>query len=193
MTRYGYGTFAPRTMMGELEDILSLINEAKGTKYTKEDIYGVPVKTLKDVEADSNWHNIFDLAQDSLASFTKGATFLKNYQSTPDELGFKDLMSQKDFRVAVRGLDTDSKFRKALLPIFDASEMLSKSEREFAKAALALDGRLSRGEAFGKGKAFFNEGVFDSYPMLTLVDEIRYSSSKQRNVFFDYITLIDRS
>lgn len=173
--------------------MLKLINYVKGTSYTKADVFGVPVKTLKLVKDDSKWNNIFELAHECLSHFADGVAYMKNISKTPDELGFKNLMEDDAFRKDVRGLNTDSVFRQALEPIFEAEESHTDDFLRFSKLALHFDGNLCRDQVFTEGKKFFREGAFNSYPMLTLVDTLRYSSVKQKTVLFDYITLIDRS
>lgn len=188
----GYGNFMPRTYEDQMQGLLTLINEVKGTSYTKADIYGVPVKTLKMVEGDSKWTNIFDLAHECLSHFADGVAYHKNFSKTPDELGFKDLMDEGTFRSDIRSLATDSVFRQVLEPVFDAEESHTDAFLRFSKLAQHYDAVLHRDRVFKEGKRFFKEGAFDSYPMLTLVDDLQYSSPKQRTVLFDYITLIDR-
>lgn len=189
----GYGNYQPREYLTQMQGLLTLINEVKGTSYTKADIYGVPVKTLKMIKDDSNWNNIFDLAHECLSHFTDGVAYLNNFRKTPDELGFKTLMEEDLFRSDVRSLDANSVFRQVLEPVFDAEEFHTEEFLRFSKLAQHHDAVLHRDVVFNKtSEEFFQKGVFDSYPMLTLVDDLQYSSPKQRTVLFDYITLIDR-
>jgi len=190
---HGYGNYQGRSYLDQMGGLLTLINHVKGTNYTKADIYGVPVKTLKMIKDDPKWNNIFDLAHECLSYFADGVAYDKNINATPDELGFKKLMEEDTFRKDVRGLDTNSVFRQTLEPIFDAEESHTEEFLRLSRLAQHHDAVLHRDRVFGEGKNFFKTGAFNSYPMLTLVDTLRYSSVKQRTVLFDYITLIDRS
>jgi hypothetical protein len=186
----------PSQFRGSINGMLELINKAQGTKYTFDDVYGAPVKTLKELQKNKKWTNIFDLARDSLTHFKADAEFVQNWEATPDELGFKRLMSNTDFCDRVNALDADSEFRTLLTPVMKAYDD-NYTSMEMAKQAIEFDYLLNgySSDTFEDGEAYFEQGAFDVYPMLTFVGSIRYDSYDRTDpeVLFDYIQLMDRS
>jgi hypothetical protein len=178
--------------------VLDVINDAKGTKYTMKDVYGVPASTYKKIKDNKKWINIFDLARECLPKQIPHVEFHHRLSNTPDDLGVKELVKDPMFIAHVEKLDTTSSFRQNVQPLIDGFK-IHETKLKLAGNVIEIDRNLNNVEdkIFNTtGDPFYSDGCFTCYPMLTFVGTLRINSDDKAGsykTFFDYINLVDRS
>lgn len=182
-----------------LQSAIELINKAQGTKFALDkNVYAVGSLGAKKIKKIATWTNLFDAVKSQLAQFAPAVEFYARWERTPDAMGLCDTIARhKGARSTlvkrVAKMSATSKFRMAVEPLIQASD---KFEKWALIVPLVRKLDLDLGTKLFDNvntSGFFNNRVFDAYPMLSFISNFAYLNSQQLDLFFDYIETIDRS
>lgn len=192
------GTIAGHNFKSRIEDILLIINTAKGTTYTINDVYGVDGNGYRYVIGkDSNWTNVFDLARECIPTFSAQVELNYRYDNTEDFVGILKAVQTQHIMDKIRELNNDSPFR-LLVERAEAAFTEAGKATSVAQKVRALDRTLNpwNDQVYKKtqtAKPIYDvrNGELDMYPMLTYLHNQRDTLSGYTDLILDYIKLID--
>ncbi len=124
---------------GAMEQVLTIINAAKDTEYTIDDVYAIDGHDNHHMKKSDDWTNVFDLARECLPSFRDVVTTRKRYHETQDVLGILDVVDNDHIVKQVKELKPTSKFRK-LFELVQAS--CTEEVTTVAQDALDIERKL---------------------------------------------------
>ena len=174
--------------------IISIHNSLTGEKLNLDHIFGLPKRTLKAIEDDKTWVNLFDLAEKAMTGFLDAYHFIQDKNATTSQYELKTLALRHDFIDHCKKLDTDSVLREELL---EFAEKNSKIQALLGKVSEHTLGRFNTLATYlkitlptHKNQTLFNSSrLAATYPLLKYVG---MSSTPMKDVM-EYVKLIDET
>lgn len=182
-----------------LQSAIKIINDAQGSKYTMKNVFGVGSLAAKKIKKLPNWINLFDVLKTQMDQFKPAVEFFKKVQSTADIMGIREVIinnrghRRNVFMNKIQDLDKKSEFKTLVEPFIEdtlAYETLSVMCNFVQKLDVDLGTKIFDNTV---PKGYYEKNAFNSYPMLSFVNNYSYLDSNQTKLFFDYINTIDRS
>ena len=172
--------------------LIDAYNKANDTDHTIRSIIALPTATFNKAKKKDNWVNLFEFGKEILPDYLEDISFHRRKLATSGALNAKAAIQYDEFVNNIKTLDDDSEFKVALMPLIEKSDDHCDTVMQKVHMIETLHHKLFRNETIVMDETpFYEDGVFDKYPMLTLVDSLGYNTEWSK--LFDYIKLIDRS